>query len=316
MIRVANAPCSWGVLEFEAAATGAPAAQVLDEMAAAGYAGTELGDWGFLPTEPAALAAEVQRRALSLVGAFVPIALAREDALDEGVERAVRTAQLLADAEKGDGPFSTADVPEKGPYPFSAMIVLSDDNTTVPDRTGRAGRIREEDGLTKAQWDAFAARAEQVATAVREAAGLRTVFHHHCAGYVETPQEIDALMSRTSADLLGLCLDTGHLMYGGGNPVDAIARYRDRIWHVHFKDCEPQVVRQARADGWDYHTAVGRGIFCELGKGMVAFTHVLDALRVEYYTGWIVVEQDVLPGLGTPAESARRNRAYLRRLGI
>ena len=84
MIRVANAPCSWGVLEFEAPAAHAPPAQVLDEMAAAGYAGTELGDWGFLPTEPAALAAEVQRRALSLVGAFVPIALAREDALDEG----------------------------------------------------------------------------------------------------------------------------------------------------------------------------------------------------------------------------------------
>jgi inosose dehydratase len=211
----------------------------------------------------------------------------------------VRTALLLAGAAAN-----------------AAMIVLSDDNTTVPNRTGRAGRIREEDGLTKAQWDGFAARAEQVATAVRAAAGLRTVFHHHCAGYVETPQEIDALMSRTSADLLGLCLDTGHLVYGGGNPVDAIARYRDRIWHVHFKDCDPELARQARAEGWDYHTAVGRGIFCELGQGMVAFTHVLDALRVEYYTGWIVVEQDVLPGLGTPAESAQRNRAYLRRLGL
>ena len=299
MIRVANAPCSWGVLEFEAAPTDTPAAQVLDEMAAAGYAGTELGDWGFLPTDPAALAADIQRRALSLVGGFVPIALAREDALDEGVERAVRTAQLLAGAAGN-----------------AAMIVLSDDNTTVPNRSARAGRIREEDGLTKAQWDAFAARAGQVATAVRAAAGLRTVFHHHCAGYVETPQEIDALMSRTSADLLGLCLDTGHLVYGGGNPVDAIARYRDRIWHVHFKDCDPELARQARAEEWDYHTAVGRGIFCELGQGMVAFTHVLDALRVEYYTGWIVVEQDVLPGFGTPAESAQRNRAYLRRLGV
>jgi inosose dehydratase len=166
------------------------------------------------------------------------------------------------------------------------------------------------------QWDGFAARAGRVATAVRAATGLKTVFHHHCAGYVETPQEIDALMSRTSPDLLGLCLDTGHLTYGGGNPVDAIARYRDRIWHVHFKDCEPELARRARADGWDYHSAVGRGIFCELGQGMVPFAHVLDALRVEYYTGWIVVEQDVLPGLGTPAASARRNREYLRRLGL
>jgi inosose dehydratase len=193
---------------------------------------------------------------------------------------------------------------------------LSDDNTSVPNRTQRAGRIRPEDGLTAAEWDAFAARAEQVAAAVRTATGLRTVFHHHCGGYVETPREIDALMSRTSPDLVGLCLDTGHLMYGGGNAIDAIARYRDRIWHVHFKDCEPELARQARVEGWDYHTAVRRGIFCELGNGMVPFASVLDALRIEHYAGWIVVEQDVLPGLGTPAESAKRNREYLHRLGV
>lgn len=299
MIKVANAPCSWGVLEFEAAATHAPATQVLDEMAAAGYIGTELGDWGFLPTDAMALAAEVGRRKLSLVAAFVPVALARANALGEGIERAVRTATLLAGAA-GD----------------AAMIVLSDDNTTVPTRTERAGRIRPEDGLTPSEWDGFAERAEQIAAAVRAATGLRTVFHHHCAGYVETPQEIDALMSRTASDLVGLCLDTGHLTYGGGNAVDAIAKYRDRIWHVHFKDCEPELARRARAEGWDYHTAVRRGIFCELGKGMVPFGSVLDALRVEYYAGWIVVEQDVLPGLGTPAASAKRNREYLARLGV
>jgi inosose dehydratase len=124
------------------------------------------------------------------------------------------------------------------------------------------------------------------------------------------------LMSRTPPDLVGLCLDTGHLTYGGGNPVDAIARYRERIWHVHFKDCEPDVAQRARAEGWDYHTAVRHGIFCELGEGMVPFPQLLDALRVEYYDGWIVVEQDVLPGLGTPAASASRNRQYLSRLGL
>jgi inosose dehydratase len=299
VIRVANAPCSWGVLEFEKAAAGMPAAQVLDEMAAAGYAGTELGDWGFLPTDPRALAADVQRRALSLVGAFVPIALARENAFDEGVERAVRTAQLLADAAGQ-----------------TALVVLSDDNTANPSRTLRAGRIREEDGLNGEQWDRYAERAGRVASAVRDATGIRTVFHHHCAGWVETPQEIEELMSRTDPEALGLCLDTGHLTYAGGNTVDAIAKYRGRIWHVHFKDCEPELARRARAEQWDYHTAVGRGIFCELGRGMVPFANVLDALRIEYYAGWIVVEQDVLPGLGTPAASAQRNREYLRRLGL
>jgi inosose dehydratase len=309
VIRVANAPCSWGVLEFEGQGAAAPAAQVLDEMAAAGYAGTELGDWGFLPTDPAALAGEVGRRTLALVGAFVPIALAKEEAVEEGIERAVKTATLI----KGSYPFSESDPAEKG---YDPLIVLSDDNATVPHRTLRAGNIRPEDGLTDAEWDGFADRAARVASAVREATGLRTVFHHHCAGYVETPRELETLMSRTPSDLLGLCLDTGHLTYGGGNAVDAIARYRDRIWHVHFKDCEPELAARARTEGWDYHTAVRHGIFCELGKGMVPFRQVLDALRVEYYDGWIVVEQDVLPGLGTPAASARRNREYLARLGL
>jgi inosose dehydratase len=304
VIRVANAPCSWGALEFEATEQAAPASQVLDEMAAAGYAGTELGDWGFLPTAPAALAADVGRRNLALAGAFVPVALARADALDEGVARAVRTARLLANASR---------VGQVGQEP---VLVLSDDNASVPLRAARAGRIREEDGLAAAEWDAFAQRAERVAADVRDATGLRTVFHHHCAGYVETPPEIEALLSRTDPALLGLCLDTGHLMFAGGDPLAAIAKYGDRLWHVHVKDCDPELAAQSRVEGWDYHTSVRRGIFCELGRGMVPFSGVLDALRTRKYSGWIVVEQDVLPGLGTPAASATRNRAYLRRLGI
>ena len=309
MIRVANAPCSWGALEFEADQPPAPAPQVLDEMAAAGYAGTELGDWGFLPTTAEALEAAVARRHLALVAAFVPVALARTDALDEGIERAVRTARLLADARRaGDG--------ARAFQASEPLIVLADDNASVANRSARAGRVRPEDGLSAVQWDGFAHRAERVAAAVRQDTGLRTVFHHHCAGYVETPEEIEALMSRTDPALLGLCLDTGHLMFAGGDPIDALAAYGDRVWHVHFKDCEPALAAQSRVDAWDYHTSVRRGIFCELGRGMVPFTGVLDALRGRGYAGWIVVEQDVLPGLGTPAASAGRNRAYLRHLGI
>ena len=151
---------------------------------------------------------------------------------------------------------------------------------------------------------------------MRDTTGLRTVFHHHCAGYVETPREIDALLKRTDPALLGLCLDTGHLTFAGGDPLAALATYGERIWHVHFKDCDPALAAQSRIEGWDYHTAVRRGIFCELGRGSVPFAAVLDALRAQQYGGWIVVEQDVLPGLGTPAASATRNRAYLRGLGI
>jgi inosose dehydratase len=324
VIRVANAPCSWGALEFNAAAKAAPAAQVLDEMAAAGYAGTELGDWGFLPTASEALAADVGRRRLVLVAAFVPVALARADAIDEGVERAVRTARLLNDASRASQASQTGQTGQAGQAGRvggvgrvgEPLLVLADDNASVPNRTTRAGRIREEDGLTSTEWDAFAWRAERVAAAVRDATGLRMVFHHHCAGYVETPREIDELLSRTDPDMLGLCLDTGHLMFAGGDPLAALTAYGNRIWHVHFKDCDPVVAARSRIEEWDYHASVRRGIFCELGRGTVPFAGVLDALHAMGYTGWVVVEQDVLPGLGTPAASATRNREYLRKLGI
>ncbi|HJZ72758.1 MAG TPA: TIM barrel protein [Vicinamibacterales bacterium] len=299
MIRVGNAPCSWGVLEFDVPPINAPAAQVLDEMAAAGYVGTELGDWGFLPTDPRALANAVGRRGLALAGAFVPVALACADALPDGTARAVRTARLLADAGFDQ-----------------AFVVLSDANATVPHRTARAGRITASDGLSAHEWDGFAARASAIASSVRDETGLRTVFHHHCGGYVETPREIDALMARTDPALLGLCLDTGHLVFAGGDPRVEIGRYAARIRHVHFKDCARDVAARARSEEWDYHTAVRHGIFCELGRGMVRFADVRDALRLQNFRGWIIVEQDVLPGLGAPAASAARNRDYLRRLGL
>ncbi|MFQ5398528.1 MAG: TIM barrel protein [Anaerolineae bacterium] len=299
MIKVANAPCSWGVLEFDLEGEAAGYAQVLDEMQQTGYAGTELGDWGFMPTDPARLRAELARRELALLGAFVPVALADEAAHEAGMETAVRTARLLAEAA-GEPPF----------------IVLADDNGKDPARTKKAGRVTPEMGLSEAQWRTFAAGAEKVARAVREAAGLCTVFHHHCAGFVETPAETEKLLSLTDPDLLGLCFDTGHYALGGGDPVQGVRRYAGRIWHVHFKDFDPSVLARADEMGWDYHQMVGQGVFSELGRGAVDFTAVLAELRAFGYDGWIVVEQDVLPGMGSPKESAACNRAFLRGIGL
>ncbi len=136
-----------------------------------------------------------------------------------------------------------------------------------------------------------------------------------CRG-VETPGEVEALLDRTDPELLGLCLDTGHWTFGGGNAVQALRSYAERIWHVHFKDMQPEVAERARHEKWDYFQAVERGLFCELGQGAVDFRGFLAELTRLRYSGWIVVEQDVLPEQGTPLESARRNRAFLRNLGL
>lgn len=300
MIRVANAPCSWGVLEFEEKTASPGYAQVLDEIAQSGYEGTELGDWGFMPTDPVRLREELDRRNLAMLGAFVTTRLADPRSCEESLQRAVATARLLAGVGNGS----------------ASVIVLSDEPTANPDRARAAGRVDNSLSLTDGQWDAAAEGVERIARAVRDETGLRTVFHHHCAAFVETPQEIEALLQRTDPTLLGLCLDSGHAMYGGGSPLELLTRYRPRIWHVHFKDCEPRVARRAREEQWDYQTALRHGVFCELGQGAVDFAALLRELERTGYDGWIVVEQDVLPAMGAPLESAKRNRRYLREIGI
>ena len=299
MIKVANAPCSWGVLEFDLEGKAAGCGQVLDEMAEAGYTGTELGDWGFMPTDSAQLKHEVNSRGLSLLGAFVPVILKDPQAHEAGVEAGVRTARLLAGAE--------------GQTPF---IVLADDNGKVAERTQHAGRIRPGQGLNMQEWQIAAEGAEKVARAVKEETGLRTVFHHHCAGYVETSAEVDMLLNLTDPNLLGLCLDTGHFQFAGGDSIQFLRKNFSRIWHVHFKDCQPFLAARSRQEGWDYFTSVRNGIFCELGKGEVDFLMVKAELEKQGYDGWIVVEQDVLPGMGSPKESARRNREFLEGIGL
>jgi len=299
MIQIANAPCSWGALEFELEGKSLGYEQVLSEMVETGYAGTELGDWGFMPTNPDDLKDDLIEKNLQLLGAFVPVALSKKEAHEAGVETALKTAGLMYEAGYKN-----------------AFIVLADENGTVKERIENAGRITPEMGLTDDQWKVFAEGAEKVAATVKEKYGMRTVFHHHCAGYVETPQELDKLMELTNPNLLGLCLDMGHFAFGGGDPVAALKKYYDRIWHVHFKDYDPAVGKAAREHNYDYFKAVEKGVFCELGKGNVDFQSIVNILNEKGYDGWIVVEQDVLPGMGAPKKCAAWNRQFIKSLGL
>jgi inosose dehydratase len=298
-LRAGNAPCSWGTLEFgETKGEQTGFARMLDELAEAGYTGTELGDWGYMPTDPAALRAELLKRGLVMLGAFVPVALKDGAEHAPGAAAAVKTARLLAAVASEPAPF----------------LVLADNNGTVEARTRNAGRVTPELGLSAAEWRTFADGANRIAREVLDETGLRTVFHHHCAGYVETPEEITRILELTDPRLVGLVFDTGHYVFGGGpaDAADGLNRFGERVWYIHFKDCHAEVAAQARAAGWDYFEALRHGVFCELGRGSVDFPAVLEQLKRRGYRGYVLVEQDVLPGMGSPLESARRNREYLR----
>lgn len=299
MIKIANAPCSWGVLEFELEGKAPNYIQVLDEIKETGYEGTELGDWGFMPTDPVQLKSELDIRGLTMLGAFVPVLLKDKSQHADGINVAVKTAKLISNAGYKD-----------------AFIVLADNNGSIPERTKNAGRITAEMGLTKEEWKIFCDGANELAAKVKNETGLRTVFHHHCAGYVETPEEINTLMENTDPNLLGLVLDMGHYKFGGGDPLEALKKYSIRIWHVHFKDCDENISLKSRQNNWDYFRSVKEGVFCELGKGSVDFKTITNELTKMNFNGWIVVEQDVLPGMGNPKECSFRNRNFIKSLGL
>jgi inosose dehydratase len=216
------------------------------------------------------------------------------------VVAAVKTAKLLAAVATAQAPY----------------LVLADDAGTDPARTKLAGRVTAKDGLTKDEWKTFASGADRIAHTVFDETGLRTVFHHHCAGYVETPDEIARLLDMTSPDQLGLVFDAGHYVHGtggeDGDVIPALNRFKERIWYIHLKDLEPNVARRSREEEWDYFTAMRNGLYPELGKGCVDFPALLRWLAARDYKGYALVEQDILPGMGTPKESAARSREYLR----
>ena len=298
---VGNAPCSWGTLEFDEAKGEQVAFNcMLDELVETGYTGTELGDWGYMPTDPAILNAELTSRSLVMLGAFVPVALKYAAAHAAGITAAVKTARLLSAVART-------------PLPY---LILADNNGVDPVRTRIAGRVTPESGLSPSEWRIFAGGADRIARAVYEETGLRTLFHHHCAGYVETPGEIETLLQLTDDRKLGLVFDTGHYCFASGlescDVVAALRSFRDRVWYIHLKDCQPDVARRAREEEWDYFSALRHGVFCELGKGCVDFPALLRELISLDYSGYMLVEQDILPGMGAPKESARRNREYLR----
>jgi len=308
-IQVGNAPCSWGTLEFEGLETNPIGyRQMLDELVATGYTATELGDWGFLPTEPASLRDEIEARRLVMLGAYVQAAFSKPEAHAPACLEVLKVARLLAAAAPADKPY----------------LILADDNASDPVRAQHAGRATADISLSAEGWRVFTKGVQEVARKVREETGLPVLFHHHCAGFVETPWELDTFLDLTDPALVNFVFDTGHYVFGAGlqgpgsdgDLAAVLNHYKERIAYVHFKDCHPGIVAQARREEWEYLTSLRHGVFCELGQGCVDFPGVVKWLRQRDYRGWVLVEQDVLPGMGTPKDSAQRNRDYLRSIGL
>lgn len=289
----ASAPDSWGVLDYRGPSWNQSYEKMLDEMVAAGYTGSELGPYGFFPTDPAVLKRQLGERQLKLLGSFVPVVLSDPASAAVAVEQIRKVGHLLAEL--------------KAPF-----LVLADAQSEERNRI--SGRVPKDDSaaLTAAQWMNVAKVVDQAAKVALEF-GLDLVFHPHVATYVETPKECERFFDVTSHTGVGLCLDTGHCVYGGGDAISEADKFRSVLRFVHIKDVDSKVLRQARARKLNFEQAIEEKVFTIIGEGSIDFPAFFRLLAKNNYNGWMVVEQDVKFGATPipPAESIAASLKYL-----
>jgi inosose dehydratase len=284
---VGTAPVNWNNSDLPDARPPLPVDQLLDVMAASGYAGAEYGD-GY-PTEPEALHNALSSRNLRLCGAYRWLHLTDP----------IRFQQELAALEPVLDLLAAVDCHN---------LIVADAMT--PERIQVAGHVPADDsaGLTPDEWAALAENLAQVSS-LAERRQIQTHYHNHVGTHVETPAEVGHLLSLLPSGV-DLCFDTGHYAFGGGDPVAFVNEHAGQIGYLHLKDVDSEVLAQVRVEGLSFLDALRRFIFCDLGDGMVSIRSILSSLAGVDYQGWIVVEQDTCPG--DPTETATRNRRYLR----
>ena len=292
-VKIGSAPDSWGVW-FPSDDKQIPWQRCLDEIAEAGYQWTELGPYGYLPTDRATLQDELSKRGLRASGTFAMGHLEVDEAWP-GLEK-----QVLGAGE------SLA-------YLGAEYLILIDDTYTNL-WTGEAtapGKLDDE------AWKRLVDRIHYVVDLVRERFGLQVVFHPHAETHVEYEDQIERLLSQTDPERVVLCLDTGHHAYRGGDPISFLRRHHRRIPYLHLKSVRPDLQKKVAEENIPFAHAVGMDLFCEPSRGVVDFPALCRVLQEIDYNGYAIVEQDMYPApFDKPLPIARRTREYLRSIGI
>jgi inosose dehydratase len=280
--RIAGAPISWGVCEVPGWGWQYDPATVLRQMADVGLAATEFGPDGFLPDDPQEKARVLAERDLRAVGQFVPVVLH-----DPGHDPVPDVEQAL------DG-----------------LVAAGASTVVLAAATERAG-YDERPVLDDAGWATLLVNLDRLATAAR-ARGITATLHPHVGTMVESGEETDRVIAGSS---IGLCLDTGHLLIGGGDPVAVARRHPERIAHVHLKDVREAVAQRVRSGELSYTEGVRKGLYVPLGQGDVDIAAIVGALEDSGYAGWYVLEQDTIlpedPGAQGPLGDVEKSLYYL-----
>ena len=279
---ISNAPCSWGV----AYPTGNKVGwrQYLDEVAEAGYKGTELGPFGYLPKDAGLVGEELNKRGLTVVGA----------------------THVHTFADAASLPKLLADLREEGAILSSLgaeHLVVMDEDNWYPE--GKKGELDE------AGWRTLADGVETARKLIEDELGLKASFHPHIGTGVQFEQQIDRLLDETGIDL---CFDTGHHAFWGQDALAYFGKVRDRVAYVHLKNVDPAVRKRVLNGELSIGKSYGAGVMCPLPVGAVNIPQVMTFMRETDFDGPVVVEQDLAENAPeTPLELARRNLNFLKR---
>ena len=292
-VRIGSCPDSWGVW-FPSDDKQIPWQRFMDEIVEAGYDGTELGPWGYLPTDVVTLKRELESRGLTAVASFV-----------EGRYDVPEVWPHLEKQLHGLGPV----LDELG----TEYINLIHETYSDP-RTGELTAPRE---LDADSWRHLVDTMTRAAEIARRDYGLMPLVHPESNSHLEFEYQIEALMDETDPALLGLCLDIGHHAYRGGDPIAFMRKHHDRIPYLHLKNVSAAVLEKVEAADVPFGKAVEMGVFCEPADGIIDFEAFRDVLREIDYDGWATVEQDMYPApFDKPLPIAKRTRAYLHDIGL
>jgi inosose dehydratase len=292
-VKIGTAPDSWGVW-FPSDPKQTPWHRYLDEIQAAGYEWTELGPIGYLPTDPEVLRKELNKRGLRTTGTFVM--------------RHLEDASAWPDIEKD------LDTAGRALAPLGAKFLVLIDDTYTNLFTGEPTRGAR---LEPDAWKQLIETTHKVADAARSRYDLQLVFHPHAETHIEYEDQIELFLEQTDPARVGLCFDTGHHAYRGGDPIAFMRKHHRRIPYLHLKSVDRDIQKKVENEKIPFAKAVAMDMFCEPARGAVNFPAFRDVLREIEYDGWATVEQDMYPApFDKPMPIARRTHQYLRSIGI
>lgn len=285
-VKIGINPISWMNDDLPSLGGETPLEVALSEGKRIGYRGFELGNK--FPRDPAALRATLAAHGLECVSGWYSGRLAGRP-LEEEVRAVEPHLRLLA---------------ENG----SQVLVYGEVQDSVQGEIAIPVRKRPR-FRTANRWKAYGERLTAFGRHLLSR-GLRLAYHHHMGAYVESPEDVDRLLSLTGEEV-GLLLDTGHATFGGGSAAEILERHAARVCHVHCKDVRAPVMKAARNRDWSFLQAVLAGVFTVPGDGSLDFRALLSILHRRGYRGWLVVEAEQDPAVAPSEAFARKGFEHL-----